>query len=183
MCHVNFRPTAGGRLVYSAPCTPDIRATIPDHVKPSPEYLQFLERLQQEPAIHNTLTPELLACLDPEVVMTFQFKGDSRGMGHSMQVRERPTHGGQVVSRCAHVPYKRLAHTLMLYRCSPMARRTTLAMTWRLCRRAFAGWSWMGHRRRWGWHCQQPQIQRARQWSAPRGMCGRWKRGRRRRSR
>lgn len=94
MCHVNFRPTAGGRLVYSAPCTPDIRATIPDHVKPSPEYLQFLERLQQEPAIHNTLTPELLACLDPEVVMTFQFKGDSSGMGHSMQVSERPTKRG-----------------------------------------------------------------------------------------
>ena len=41
MAHVNFRPVDNGRLVYSAPCTPEhvrVRKSIPSHVKPGPGY-------------------------------------------------------------------------------------------------------------------------------------------------
>ncbi len=60
MAHVNFRPVDNGRLVYSAPCTPEhvrVRRSIPSHVKPGPGFAEFLDELVADPAMHNVLSP------------------------------------------------------------------------------------------------------------------------------
>lgn len=87
MAHVNFRPVDNGRLVYSALCTPEhvrVRRSIPSHVRPKPGYIEFLDRLEREPALHNVLAPDLL--FDPEVVFTIDYLADGKGWAHAMQV-------------------------------------------------------------------------------------------------
>ncbi|MCB0109397.1 MAG: DUF4432 family protein, partial [Caldilineaceae bacterium] len=87
MAHVNFRPVDNGELVYSAPCTAEtarLRKSIPSHVRPTPAYLAFLKQLEQDPAKHNVLRPEL--AFDPEVVISFDYLADSEGWAHTMQV-------------------------------------------------------------------------------------------------
>jgi hypothetical protein len=102
LAHVNFAPVDHGRLVYSAVCAPQhvrVRSAIPAHVHPEPDYAEFIARLQQEPALHETLTPGL--AFDPEVVFFIDYLADEQGWAHSMQVhpdgsadyvRHRPDH-------------------------------------------------------------------------------------------
>jgi hypothetical protein len=87
MAHVNFRPVDNGRLVYTAQATPEtvrVRKSIPSHVHPTTEYLEFLQALQRDPAKHNLLAPDL--AFDPEVVFTIDYQTDAEGWAHSMQV-------------------------------------------------------------------------------------------------
>jgi len=87
MAHVNFRPVDNGRLIYSAPCTPDharVRKSIPSHVRPTPEYLAYLQELQRNPEKHNVLRPDL--AFDPEVVFTLDYVADAAGWAHTMQL-------------------------------------------------------------------------------------------------
>jgi hypothetical protein len=87
MAHVNFRPVDNGRLVYSAPCTPEhvrVRTSIPSHIRPLPGYVEFLEELGRRPEKHNLLAPGLL--FDPEVVFFIDYLADEEGWAHSMQV-------------------------------------------------------------------------------------------------
>ncbi len=112
MAHVNFRPVDNGRLVYSAPCTPEhvrVRRSIPAHIRPQPGYLDFIAELGRHPERHNLLSPELL--FDPEVVFNIDYEADEDGWAHSMQVhpdgtadyiRHRPEqldHGVRWISR------------------------------------------------------------------------------------
>jgi hypothetical protein len=87
LAHVNFRPVDNGRLVYSAPCTPQhvrVRTSIPSHIKPPPGYVEFIEELARQPDKHNLLVPGLL--FDPEVVFFINYLADEEGWAHSMQV-------------------------------------------------------------------------------------------------
>ena len=87
LAHINFRPVDNGRLVYSAPCTPEhvrVRKSIPSHVRPLPGYKEFLADLGRHPEKHNLLTPALL--FDPEVVFFLDYVADQSGWAHSMQV-------------------------------------------------------------------------------------------------
>ena len=87
LAHANFRPVDNGRLVYSAPCTPEyvrVRRSIPSHIRPQPGYVEFIEHLAQHPEQHNLLAPDLL--FDPEVVFTIDYLADVDGWAHSMQV-------------------------------------------------------------------------------------------------
>jgi hypothetical protein len=87
MAHVNFRPIDNGRLVYSAPCTPEsvrVRRSIPSHIRPLPGYAEFIEDLAQNPEKHNRLAPGLL--FDPEVVFYIDYQADGAGWAHTMQV-------------------------------------------------------------------------------------------------
>jgi hypothetical protein len=87
MAHVNFRPVDNGQLVYTAQATPEtvrVRKSIPSHVHPTTEYLEFLQALQRDPAKHNLLAPDL--AFDPEVVFTVDYQTDPEGWAHSMQV-------------------------------------------------------------------------------------------------
>jgi hypothetical protein len=87
LAHVNFRPVDNGRLVYSAPCTPEhvrVRTSIPSHIHPLHDYVEFLEELQRQPEKHNLLVPNLV--FDPEVVFFIDYLTDDDGWAHSMQV-------------------------------------------------------------------------------------------------
>jgi hypothetical protein len=114
LAHVNFRPVDNGRLVYSAPCTPEhvrVRTSIPSHIRPLPGYTAFIEELGRNPARHNMLAPDLL--FDPEVVFFIDYLADEQGWAHSLQVhpdgsadyiRHRPEqldHGIRWISRTA----------------------------------------------------------------------------------
>jgi hypothetical protein len=86
MAHINFRPVDNGRLVYSAPSTPEhvrVRKPAP-HVKSKPGYVEFLEDLAKHPEKHNVLSPGAL--YDPEAVLYLDYRTDSDGWAHSMQV-------------------------------------------------------------------------------------------------
>jgi hypothetical protein len=87
LAHINFRPVDNGRLVYSAPCTPEhvrVRKSIPSHVRPGPGYVEFIEELGAHPEKHNVLAPDL--AFDPELVFTIDYLADGQGWAHSMQV-------------------------------------------------------------------------------------------------
>lgn len=87
LAHINFRPVANGRLVYSAHCTPEhvrVRRSIPSHVHPKAGYVEFLDELAEHPERHNVMLPDLL--FDPEVVLFVDYLADERGWSHTMQV-------------------------------------------------------------------------------------------------
>jgi hypothetical protein len=87
LAHVNFRPVNGSRLIYSAPSTPEhvrVRAAIPAHIQPGPGYVEFIQQLQENPGLHETLTPDLV--FDPEGVFFIDYQADADGWAHSMQL-------------------------------------------------------------------------------------------------
>jgi hypothetical protein len=87
LAHINFRPVENGRLVYSAPCTPEhvrVRRSIPSHIRPRAGYAEFIEELGRQPEKHNVLAPGLI--FDPEVVFSIDYVADHDGWAHSMQV-------------------------------------------------------------------------------------------------
>jgi hypothetical protein len=87
LAHANFRPVENGRLVYTAPCTPEhvrVRTSIPSHIRPLPGYVEFIQDLGRSPEKHNILAPGLL--FDPEVVFYIDYSADEDGWAHSMQV-------------------------------------------------------------------------------------------------
>jgi hypothetical protein len=87
LAHINFRPLDGGRLVYSAPCTPRtmrVRTAIPSHIRPPAGYTEFLQELARDPSRHNILSPGL--AYDPEVVLYLNYLADRDGWARSMMV-------------------------------------------------------------------------------------------------
>jgi hypothetical protein len=87
LCHINFRPVDGGRLVYSALPTPEhvrVRTSIPSHIKPGPGYVEFLQSLKERPEQHHQFTPDQV--YDPEVVFYMDYLADQDGWAHSMHV-------------------------------------------------------------------------------------------------
>ena len=114
LAHVNFRPVDHGRLVYSAPCTPEhvrVRTSIPSHIKPPPGYVEFIEELARHPEKHNLLAPNLH--FDPEVVFFVDCLADEAGWAHSMQVhpdgsadyiRHRPAQLGKGIRWISRTP-------------------------------------------------------------------------------
>jgi hypothetical protein len=87
LAHANFRPVDNGRLVYSAPATPEhvrVRKSIPSHVHPGPGYREFLQELAQHPDKHHVLKPGL--AFDPELVFIIDYLAGEDGWAHTMQV-------------------------------------------------------------------------------------------------
>jgi hypothetical protein len=87
LAHINFRPVDDGRLVYSAPCTPDsvhVRMLIPSDIHPAAGYHEFLKEIAADPSLHNTLKPGL--AFDPEVVLSLSYRADEKGWAHSLMV-------------------------------------------------------------------------------------------------
>ena len=87
MCHVNFLPASNGEIVQSAGWnTTDmvVRSSIPSHVKPTKQYLAFLDRLKGDPGATRILRPE--DEYNPEIVFyVSNLKVDGDGMTHMMQ--------------------------------------------------------------------------------------------------
>ncbi|MGI8782088.1 MAG: DUF4432 family protein [Acidobacteriota bacterium] len=87
LAHINFRPVDNGRLVYSAPCTPErvrVRKDLPANLTVPAGYREFVEEMGRHPAGHNLLKPELP--FNPELVFTLTYDADEAGWAHSMQV-------------------------------------------------------------------------------------------------
>jgi len=104
MAHANFRPIDNGRIVFSAPCTPEntrVSINVPAHIKsshPIEEFKAFLQALQDDPTKHTVLTSDLI--LDPEVIFFIDYQADEDGFAHSLQVHP---------DGCAHYIAHRLA--------------------------------------------------------------------------
>lgn len=87
LAHANFRPVEGGRLAYSAPCTPAhvrLRRGLPAHVSAPKGYRELLDQLAKDPALHNVFhdsTP-----YNPEVCLYLDYVADAAGWAHSLQI-------------------------------------------------------------------------------------------------
>lgn len=87
LAHIDYRPVDNGRLVYSAPNTPDrvkVRKSLPPGLVTPPGYIEFLEAIERDPACHTVLKPELP--FSPEVVLTLAYSADETGWAHSLHV-------------------------------------------------------------------------------------------------
>ncbi|MDP9899291.1 DUF4432 family protein [Variovorax ginsengisoli] len=87
MGHANFRPVDGGRLIYSAPYTPEavrVRRSIPAHIVPQPGYAELLDALATDPLSHHLLRADV--AYDPEVVFALAMAADAQGWAHALQV-------------------------------------------------------------------------------------------------
>jgi len=87
LAHGNFRPVEGGRLVYSAPCTPEhvrLRRGLPAHVQAVAGYRELLEELARDPALHNVFRSSMP--YNPEVCLYLDYMADAGGWAHSLQV-------------------------------------------------------------------------------------------------
>jgi hypothetical protein len=87
--HANFRPVAGSSLHYTHACTPEdvsVQPSVNGLVPISEEQRAFLAEMQDDPTIHNTLTPELMANLNPEVLFFLhKYQACQDGWATSMQ--------------------------------------------------------------------------------------------------
>lgn len=88
MCHVNFRPVEYGRIVQSGDWTKEsmkLRTVIPEHVKVSQGFLDFLVKLEENPRLTEVIKPE--DEYNPEIVFFARSpKVDENGWSHYMQV-------------------------------------------------------------------------------------------------
>jgi len=87
MCHVNFLPAENGEIVQAAGWdTRDmiVRSSIPAHVKPTAQFLSFLESLKKNPGATRFLRPQ--DEYNPEIVFYIRnLKRDERGLTHMLQ--------------------------------------------------------------------------------------------------
>jgi hypothetical protein len=87
MCHVNFMPARNGEIIQAAGWdTQDlvIRSSIPPHVKPTPQFLAFMESLQKDPGVTRIMRPE--DQYNPEIVFYIRnLRCDPRGRTHMLQ--------------------------------------------------------------------------------------------------
>ena len=87
LSHANYLPVDGGRIVYSAKVSPQtvrVRRSIPSHVSPGPDYLDFLNRLGERPEKHHILDASL--SFDPELVFGIDYDADAEGWAHTLQL-------------------------------------------------------------------------------------------------
>lgn len=87
MCHVNFLPAENGEIVQANGWSTEdmvVRSQIPSHVRPTPEYLEFLERLKRDPAATRILRPQ--DEYNPEIVFYLKnLRQDAEGFTHVIQ--------------------------------------------------------------------------------------------------
>lgn len=108
MCHVNFLPAENGEIIQAAGWGPRdmiVRSSIPPHVKPTPQFLSFLESLKRNPETTRILRPQ--DEYNPEIVFYIRnLKGDASGLTHMLQ--KHPDGSSDYISYDA----KQLDHTV-----------------------------------------------------------------------
>ncbi len=86
LCHINFRPFDGTRLVWAgdvAKVYRDVPETFTDEAKA--RLNGYLDRLEADPSIH-TVIDSATQCYHPEVVFRVNNKADGAGVAHCMAV-------------------------------------------------------------------------------------------------
>jgi len=87
MCHVNFFPADNAEIIQPTGWTSndmEVRSSIPSHVTPTPEFLEFLDSLKRNPDRTRVLRPE--DTYDPEIVFFVRnLRSDNAGNTHLLQ--------------------------------------------------------------------------------------------------
>lgn len=85
LCHINFRPIDGAKLIYSAPCTPEnikvYRAT------GTKELDDYMDALEKNPSLMNDVGHKG-EIYDPEICFGIKYKGDENGRAYTLQYTE-----------------------------------------------------------------------------------------------
>jgi hypothetical protein len=114
LAHINFRPVDGGRLVYSAICSPEhmrVNTELPAHLEPKPGYTDFVDDLARHPEKHLIFHSNQK--YDPEVVIRIDYLADENGWSRQMQVhpdgtadvvRHRPNELGRGIRWISRTP-------------------------------------------------------------------------------
>ncbi len=88
MAHLNFLIGDGARIVQTSGWSPEdmiLRTSFPAHVKPTPEFLAFMDRLKADPKATEILRPE--DDYNPEIVFFLRnMRPGKDGLAHLMQV-------------------------------------------------------------------------------------------------
>ena len=88
MAHINYRMGEDARIVQTSGWSPEdmvLRTSIPSHVKPTPEFLAFMDRLKADPKATEVIRTE--DAYNPEIVFFLRtMKAGKDGLAHVMQV-------------------------------------------------------------------------------------------------
>ncbi len=86
LCHINFRPFDGTRLVWAGDVAKVYR-DIPDFLtdKAKADLNSYLDKLEENPALH-TVIDSVTQCYLPEIVFRVNNKADSDGIAHCMAI-------------------------------------------------------------------------------------------------
>jgi len=114
LAHINFRPVDGGRLVYSAICSPEhmqVNTELPAHLELKPGYEEFVDDLANHPEKHLLFHSNQK--YDPEVVIRIDYLADENGWARQLQVhpngaadlvRHRPAELGRGIRWISRTP-------------------------------------------------------------------------------
>lgn len=90
LCHINFRPIEGARLIYNAPYDTEhikIHKNIPSGM-PEDKAIAlraYMDELSVNPALQNVVDSSS-QIYDPEIVFTVKYNADNDGYAHCMQL-------------------------------------------------------------------------------------------------
>ncbi len=91
LCHINFRPIEGAKLICSAP-TDAKGLYVHKNVPPTMEdgaakaLRSYMDAMQKTPEVHLTVCREKQV-YDPEIVSNIYYRADENGYAHTMQQR------------------------------------------------------------------------------------------------
>lgn len=89
LCHINFRPVDGAKLIYSAPCDKEHFKVYPSGAEGLEEprrtkMLEYVEKLRNDPTEHLYVGKEG-QMYDPELCFGIDYVGDEDNRAHTMQ--------------------------------------------------------------------------------------------------
>jgi Domain of unknown function (DUF4432) len=87
LAHINFKPVDGAEIVDTVADAPEnfrIRDKVPEFFVQSPVHVALIAALKKSPGLHRKLKAG--AAIDPELVMGLDFKTDTAGLAHSLQL-------------------------------------------------------------------------------------------------
>lgn len=92
LCHINFAPIEGAKLVYSAKRDEEHikvhKIVSPDLSTEHAEKLKtFMDRVQEKPELHDTVGVEG-ECYNPEVCFAIKYEGDENNRAYTMQYKK-----------------------------------------------------------------------------------------------
>ena len=91
LCHINFAPMEGAKLIYSAKRDKEhikVHKIVPPMTKEKEDKLRaFMDRVQENPAIHDTIGVEG-ECYEPEIVYAVKYEGDENNRAYTLQYKQ-----------------------------------------------------------------------------------------------